>query len=109
MTARRMMASSVRAGSAPLTRGSSLPSGTKKRLRRSKWHIRCHGTSVGREGRILGIVGASAPGDIVVEKFGFTLENVLTIAESLIQRQLRRESSPYHVFLRETRLSLVMT
>lgn len=34
---------------------------------------------VGTEGKVIGIdqFGASAPGDLVVEKYGFTKENVL--------------------------------
>lgn len=41
---------------------------------------------VGDNGKIIGIdtFGASAPGDIVMEKFGFTLENVLKQAKSLL-------------------------
>lgn len=41
---------------------------------------------IGRDGRVLGIdhFGASAPGDIVVEKFGFTAENVLSIAKAML-------------------------
>ncbi|GMA49642.1 transketolase [Alicyclobacillus contaminans] len=43
---------------------------------------------VGSEGEVFGIdrFGASAPGDIVVEKYGFTLENVLKLAESVLNR-----------------------
>lgn len=40
---------------------------------------------VGLDGKVLGIetFGASAPGDIVMEKFGFTVENVLRLAQEL--------------------------
>ncbi len=42
-----------------------------------------------QQGRVFGIdrFGASAPGDIVVHKYGFTLENVLSIAESVLNGQ----------------------
>jgi transketolase len=65
---------------------SVLPSAVKKRLAVEMAHPMPWYKYVGSEGRILGIdhFGASAPGDVVVEKFGFTLDNVLTIAESLI-------------------------
>jgi transketolase len=65
---------------------SVLPSAVKKRLAVEMAHPMPWYKYVGSEGRILGIdhFGASAPGDVVVEKFGFTVENVLTIAESLI-------------------------
>jgi len=41
---------------------------------------------VGTEGRILGLdhFGASAPGNVVMEKLGFTVENVLTHARALL-------------------------
>ena len=41
---------------------------------------------VGTEGRILGLdhFGASAPGNVVMEKLGFTVENVLRHARALL-------------------------
>jgi transketolase len=41
---------------------------------------------VGEDGRILGIdrFGASAPGKLLMEKFGFTVENVISQAEELL-------------------------
>lgn len=43
---------------------------------------------VGQAGEILGInhFGASAPGDVVVEKFGFTVDNVIKIARTLLTK-----------------------
>ncbi len=40
---------------------------------------------VGIEGKVIGIdsFGASAPGDLVVEKYGFTKENILKQVRSL--------------------------
>ena len=41
---------------------------------------------VGAEGRVVGLnrFGASAPGSVLFEKFGFTVENVLTQARGLL-------------------------
>ena len=42
---------------------------------------------VGNQGKIIGIntFGASAPGGTVLEKFGFTAENVASQAEALVK------------------------
>ena len=42
---------------------------------------------IGREGRIISIdsFGRSAPGQEVMEKFGFTVENVVNIAKSILK------------------------
>jgi transketolase len=63
-----------------------LPSAVNKRLAVEMGHPMSWYKYIGREGRILGIdhFGASAPGDVVVEKLGFTVENVLTIAKDMI-------------------------
>ena len=44
---------------------------------------------VGRDGLIIGMrrYGASAPGEIVMREYGFTVENVCQKALALIQRQ----------------------
>jgi len=44
---------------------------------------------VGRAGKVIGITGfgASAPGGIVLEKFGFTVENVVNQAMALVKEQ----------------------
>lgn len=41
---------------------------------------------VGLDGTVLGIdqFGASAPGDVVIEKYGFTVENVVKEAKELM-------------------------
>ena len=41
---------------------------------------------VGMDGEIIGVdrFGASAPGEIVLEKFGFTTENVINKAKELL-------------------------
>jgi len=43
---------------------------------------------VGEQGAVMGIhtFGASAPGDLVVEKFGFTVENVVSTVEKVIKK-----------------------
>jgi transketolase len=63
-----------------------LPPSMPKRLAVEMAHPMPWYKYVGSEGRILGIdhFGASAPGDIVVEKFGFTAENVLSIAREML-------------------------
>ncbi len=45
------------------------------------------GRYVGREGRVIGLdrFGASAPGDVNMEKFGFTVENVLKEARAVLE------------------------
>ncbi|MCL6516974.1 transketolase [Alicyclobacillus sp.] len=63
-----------------------LPSGVTRRLAIEMAHPMPWYKYVGREGRILGIdhFGASAPGAVVVEKFGFTLDNVLAVARAMV-------------------------
>ncbi|WP_051663642.1 transketolase [Alicyclobacillus macrosporangiidus] len=65
---------------------SVLPSAVTRRLAIEMAHPMPWYKYVGREGRILGIdhFGASAPGDVVVEKFGFTLDNVLAVARAMV-------------------------
>ncbi|WP_342664224.1 transketolase [Alicyclobacillus pomorum] len=68
---------------------SVLPSHVTKRLAIEMAHPMPWYKYVGSQGRVFGIdrFGASAPGDIVVEKYGFTLENVLSIAQSVLNGQ----------------------
>jgi len=44
---------------------------------------------VGSEGKIIGLdhFGASAPGEILFEKFGFTPENVVATAKQLLMKK----------------------
>jgi transketolase len=44
---------------------------------------------VGQEGDVIGVTtfGASAPGDVVMEKYGFTVENVVERSRALLARQ----------------------
>lgn len=65
---------------------SVLPSGITKRLAIEMgasfgWH-----RYIGFEGRVLGIdkFGASAPGNVVIEEFGFTVEQVVATVEDLV-------------------------
>ena len=65
-------------------KASILPSSITKRIAIEMasslgWH-----KYVGTEGKVIGIdgFGASAPGDLVVEKYGFTKENVLNQIQS---------------------------
>jgi transketolase len=46
---------------------------------------------VGRNGKVIGITGfgASAPGNIVLEKFGFTVENIIDQAMALVKEQAK--------------------
>jgi transketolase len=41
---------------------------------------------VGFEGAVIGVdtFGASAPGDVIMEKFGFTVENVVNTAKTVL-------------------------
>jgi len=65
-----------------------LPSGVRARLAVEAaspmgWH-----RYVGRQGEVIGIerFGASAPGKVVMEKLGFTSENIVTRARKLLRR-----------------------
>ena len=47
----------------------------------------CHPIAhVGFEGAVIGVdtFGASAPGDIIMKEFGFTVENVVSTAKSVL-------------------------
>jgi transketolase len=63
-----------------------LPSAAKRRLAVEMAHPMPWFKYVGSEGMVFGIdrFGASAPGDVVVEKFGFTVDNVLSVAKELL-------------------------
>lgn len=63
-----------------------LPNAVNKRLAVEMAHPQSWYKYVGRDGQIIGIdgFGASAPGDVVVRAYGFTLDHVLTQAKSLL-------------------------
>jgi transketolase len=63
-----------------------LPRAVQKRLAIEMAHPMSWYKYVGPEGRVLGIdrFGASAPGDVVVREYGFTVEHVLEVAHSLL-------------------------
>ena len=63
-----------------------LPPGVTKRLAVEAGVTLGWERYVGTEGDILGIdhFGASAPGNVLFEQFGFTVENVLTYARALL-------------------------
>ncbi len=63
-----------------------LPSGVKRRLAVEMAHPMPWYKYVGSEGIVFGIdrFGASAPGDVVVEKYGFTLDHVVSLAKELL-------------------------
>lgn len=65
-----------------------LPSGVSKRVAVEMAHPMSWYKYVGRDGEVLGIdrFGASAPGDIVVEKYGFTVDHVYEIAQAVLKR-----------------------
>ncbi len=67
-------------------RDAVLPPGVTKRLAVEAGVTLGWERYVGTEGRILGLdrFGASAPGNVVMEKLGFTVENVLTHARALL-------------------------
>ncbi|QSO54452.1 transketolase [Alicyclobacillus curvatus] len=67
---------------------SVLPSQVTRRFAVEMAHPMSWYHYVGLTGRILGInrFGASAPGDIVVEQYGFTEDNVLAIARDMVSR-----------------------
>ena len=47
---------------------------------------------IGDEGEVLGVdhFGASAPGEVVLREYGFTIENVCAHARQLLERQSER-------------------
>jgi transketolase len=65
-----------------------LPKSLSKRLAVEMAHPMSWYKYVGVDGEVLGIehFGASGPGDRVVSEFGFTVENILMIAEKLLAR-----------------------
>ena len=65
-----------------------LPPGMKKRLAVEAGHSMGWDRFTGSEGDIISIdqFGASAPGEVLAEKFGFTVENVVTRALELLNR-----------------------
>jgi transketolase len=70
----------------PAYRDAVLPPAVKKRLAVEMAHPMPWYRYVGLEGRVLGIdrFGASAPGDVVVREYGFTVEHVLEEARALL-------------------------
>ncbi|GGK33835.1 transketolase [Caldalkalibacillus thermarum] len=65
-----------------------LPPGVKKRLAVEMAHPLGWERYVGEEGDVLGITtfGASAPGSTVMEKYGFTVDNVVERAKALLNK-----------------------
>lgn len=65
-----------------------LPPSLKKRVAVEMAHPMSWYKYVGMDGEVLGIdrYGASAPGNIVVEKYGFTVDHVYDVAKSLLSR-----------------------
>lgn len=65
-----------------------LPAAVKKRLAIEAGHPMGWERYTGAEGEVLGIdhFGASAPGEVLMEKFGFTVENVVARALKLLDR-----------------------
>jgi len=66
-------------------RASVLPPAQRRRLAVEMAHPMSWYKYVGLDGKVLTIArfGASAPGDVVVEQYGFTVENVMALAEEL--------------------------
>ncbi|WP_245629750.1 transketolase [Alicyclobacillus sendaiensis] len=69
-------------------RESVLPSALRKRLAVEMAHPMSWYQFVGLDGKVLGIdrFGASAPGDVVVREYGFTVDHVYELAKELIGR-----------------------
>lgn len=67
-------------------RESVLPSNVTKRIAIEAAHKDYWYKYVGLEGRIIGMTtfGASAPGDVLMEKFGFTVDNVVATVKDLL-------------------------
>lgn len=65
---------------------SVLPAAARKRFAIEMAHPMPWYKYVGRDGKILAIdhFGASAPGDVIIRNFGFTVENVLEVARELL-------------------------
>lgn len=63
-----------------------LPPGIKNRLAVEAAHPMGWMEFVGSEGAVLGIerFGASAPGEVVMEKMGFTVDNILKLAKKML-------------------------
>ena len=64
-----------------------LPTSVKKRIAVEMAATLGWGDFVGPEGRVIGIdrFGASAPGEVVVREYGFTVDRLVTEAESLFE------------------------
>jgi transketolase len=65
---------------------SVLPKSVTKRVAVEAGHTMSWYKYVGFDGAVIGIdtYGASAPGDVVMEKFGFTVENVVNTAKAIL-------------------------
>jgi transketolase len=70
-------------------RDAVIPPDTKKRLAIEAGETLGWWRWVGDEGDVIGLdhFGASAPGDVLMEKFGFTVENVVKRALKLIEKE----------------------
>lgn len=70
-------------------RNQVLPASVTKRLAVEMAHPMSWYKYVGMQGDIVGIdrFGASAPGDVVVEKYGFTVEHVYEVAQAVLNRK----------------------
>jgi len=64
---------------------SVLPANVRKRIAIEAGHADYWHKYVGLDGKVIGMTtfGASAPGNVLMEKFGFTAENIVKVANSL--------------------------
>lgn len=69
-------------------RNQVLPPTLKKRVAVEMAHPMSWYKYVGLDGEVIGVdkYGASAPGDVVVEKYGFTVDHVYSVAKSVLNR-----------------------
>jgi transketolase len=67
-------------------RESVLPPAVRNRVAIEAGHVDYWRKYVGLDGRVIGMTsfGASAPGDVLMAKFGFTVENVVTTVNELL-------------------------
>lgn len=67
-------------------RESVLPSAVRARVAIEAAHVDYWHKYVGLDGRVIGMTsfGASAPGDVLMEKFGFTVDNVVATVNELL-------------------------
>ncbi|MEX1032835.1 MAG: transketolase [Cellvibrionaceae bacterium] len=70
----------------PSYRESVLPASVRARIAIEAGHVDYWRKYVGLDGRVIGMTsfGASAPGDKLMEKFGFTVDNIVSTATDLL-------------------------